>query len=478
MAETTAVAPAKQDAGHLEHSKKADGQGIVDHVTRPMKVVFLGAGSGFYEKLLIDVLNIPGADSGSFGVVDIDPVRLDLAQRLGRKIITDMGKSGWSLTATANRREVLAGADYIINCIEVSGVECVSLDNDIPAKYGVDQCIGDTIGPGGLMKALRTVPVFLEVLKDVEELCPGAWVLNYTNPMTIMCQAASLTSSANVLGLCHSVQGTSHKLARAAEVPYAKLRWQCAGINHLAWFTELSADGRDLYPLLHEKAAQRGDEYETDPVRYDMMLNFGYFVTESSGHFSEYLPYYRKRKDLIETYCREKYKGGSGFYAREWPNWRRVNEERRQNILKGVAVGGEMPGYTRYTLDRTWEYASWIIQAMETNAPFVAYASVPNRGLIDNLPQNNVCEVAVLCNRSGAHPVRFGSLPPQLAAICDSNLRMFELAAIACVEKSREAAIHALMLDPLTSAVCSPGEIRQMANELIDAERKYIPDLK
>jgi alpha-galactosidase len=475
MTETTT---AVKDHGHMEHSQKADKQGILDRIDRSLNVVFLGAGSGFYERLLIDVLNIPGADSGTFGVVDIDSERLDLAERLGRKILTDMGKDGWSLTATKNRREVLAGADYVINCIEVSGVECVKHDNDIPAKYGVDQCIGDTIGPGGLMKSLRTVPVFLDVLKDIEDLCPDAWVLNYTNPMSIMCQAASMASTANVLGLCHSVQGTSHKLARDAEVPYSKLRWQCAGINHLAWFTELLCEGEDVYPILFEKARAGGDVYEGDPVRYDMMLHFGRFVTESSGHFSEYLPYYRKRPELIKKYCREKYKGGSGFYAREWPNWRRVNDERRQNILQGVEVGGEMPGYKKYTLDRSWEYASWIVQAMETNAPFIAHATVPNHGLIDNLSQNNVCEVAVLCDRTGAHGVRFGALEPQLAAICESNLRMFDLAAIACVEKSREAAIHALMLDPLTAAVCCPAEIRSMAEELFEAEKDYIPELK
>jgi alpha-galactosidase len=478
MTQSTKTPANPEEIGHDAHSQKADGHGRLDRVNRPLNVVFLGAGSGFYEKLLIDILNIPGAESGTFGVVDIDTERLDYAERLGRKILEDAGKTGWSLTATTNRREVLPGADYIVNCIEVSGVECVRLDNDIPHKYGVDQCIGDTIGPGGLMKALRTVPVFLEVLEDIKELCPNAWVLNYTNPMSILCQSASLAGNDNVLGLCHSVQGTSHKLARDAEVPYEQMRWQCGGINHLAWFTELSCNGEDLYPILREKAQAGGDVYESDPVRYDMMLHFGKFVTESSGHFSEYLPYYRKRQDLMEKYCRAKYKGETGFYANSWPQWRRISDKRRADILKGVEVGGELPWAKPYKLDRTWEYASFIVEAMETNRPFVAHATVPNRGLIDNLSQNNVCEVAVLCDRGGAHPVRFGALEPQLAAICESNLRMFELAAIACVEKSREAAIHALMLDPLTAAVCSPAEIRQMAEELLEAEAKYIPELK
>jgi alpha-galactosidase len=330
----------------------------------------------------------------------------------------------------------------------------------------VDQCIGDTIGPGGLFKALRTVPVFLEVLEDVEELCPDAWVLNYTNPMSIMCLASAMVSDANVVGLCHSVQGTSHKLARDAGVPYDKLRWSCAGINHLAWFTELSVDGEDIYPILFEKAREGGEVYESDPVRYDMMLHFGYFITESSGHLSEYLPYYRKRKDLIETYCRDGYRGGSSFYADGWPEWRKGCDNDRRAILAGDK---------EVNLDRSWEYASFIIEAMETNRPFVIYGTMPNEGLIENLPGEGVVEVACLVDRNGVTPTRFGHLPPQCAAICASNMRMYELAAIACVEKSREAAAHALMLDPLTAAVCCPAEIAKMTDELFEAERDFLP---
>jgi alpha-galactosidase len=460
---------AKNDGSHFEHSKKADQLGILDRVTRPLKIVFMGAGSGFYEKLFIDVLSMPGADQGEMAIVDIDPVRLDLAERLGRKILQDMGKA-WTLTATANRREVLAGADYIINCIEVSGVDCVRHDNDIPARYGVDQCIGDTIGPGGLMKALRTVPVFLEVLKDVEELCPDAWVLNYTNPMSIMCLAASRASSAKVVGLCHSVQGTSHQLAGHCGVPYHELKWKCGGINHLAWFTELRHKGQDLYPALHEKARDDKETWERDPVRFDMMHHFGHFVTESSGHFSEYLPFYRKRPELLEKYCRPGYLGGSGFYAREWPTWRKQQDERRTKILAGETLEGKA-----YSLDRTWEYCSWIIQAVETGDPFVAYCSVPNGGLIENLPSDGVVEVACLCDRTGITPVRFGPLPAQCAAICDWNMRMYDLAATACIEKSREAAAHALMLDPLTAAVCCPAEIKEMTELMIEAEKEFLP---
>ncbi len=456
----------KKDLGHFEHSQAAEHLGILDRVTRPLKVVFLGAGSGFFQTLFTDILNIPGADKGELALVDIDTERLGLAEQLGHKLIDTVGAAGWSVTASPDRRKVLAGADYIINCIEVSGTACVRFDNDIPAKYGVDQCIGDTVGPGGLMKALRTVPVFLDVLKDVEELCPDAWVLNYTNPMSIMCLAAARASKAKVVGLCHSVQGTSHALARRMGIPYHEMQWQCAGINHLAWFTELTRNGQDLYPQLRELVLTDEKTYEMDVVRFDMMLHFGYFVTEGSGHFSEYLPYYRKRKDLIEKYCRKGYGGESGFYAREWPGWRKGCDEKRRNILAGTE---------ELKQTRSWEYASRIIQARETHSPFVIHGNMPNHGLIDNLPQDGIVEVACLVDRNGITPTKFGRLPAQLAAICDWNMRMYDLAATACVEKSREAAAHALMLDPLTAAVCSPAEIKQMTEELIEAEKAFLP---
>lgn len=458
----------KVDLGHQGHMQKADNLGILPEVTRPLKVVFLGAGSGFFEKLFIDILSIPGADKGEMGIVDIDKARLDIAEKLAKKIAKTMNKK-WTVKATVNRKEVLQDADYIINCIEVSGVDCVRFDNDIPAKYGIDQCIGDTIGPGGLFKALRTVPVFLEVLKDVEKLCPNALVLNYTNPMSIMCLAASRVSPVNVVGMCHSVQGTSHALAKYADVPYSEMKWKCAGINHLAWFTELSHKGRDLYPVLKKKIKDDPELLAKDPIRFDMMKYFNYFVTESSGHFSEYLPYYRKRPELIKKHCGEKYLGGSGFYAREWPGWRDNTDQSRRDAISGKR---------EISLDRTWEYASYIIEAQETNSPFITHATVPNDGLIDNLPSDGVVEVACVVNASGVMPTYFGALPAQLAALCDWHMRMYDLAATACIEKSKEAAMHALLLDPLTAAVCAPSEVKKMTMELFKAEKKFLKGFK
>ena len=445
--------------------QKAENLGILPAVQRPIKVVFLGAGSAFFRRLFVDVMSIPGADTGEMALVDIDEERLDLQHQIAEMIVGKMG-TRWTVSASPDRRKVLADADYVINCIEVSGLQCVRHDNDIPAKYGVEQCIGDTIGPGGLFKALRTVPVFLEVLKDIEQLCPDTWILNYTNPMSIMCLASARASRANLVGLCHSVQGTSHALARYADVPYAEMRWRCGGVNHLAWFTELRHNGEDLYPPLRQKVQNDAELYEQDVVRFDMMQHFGYFITESSGHLSEYLPYYRKRPELMKKYCREGYRGGSSFYADGWPKWRARHDAMNRRILAGQE---------EVSLDRSWEYASYIIQAMETHEPITIYGTVPNTGLIENLPQDGVVEVACMVDRNGVHPTHFGPLPPQCAAVCDWNMRMYDLAATACIEKSREAAVHALMLDPLTAAVCCPAEIKQMFDELFEAERKFLP---
>lgn len=435
---------------------------------RHIKVVLLGAGSRFSQAFVTDILNIPDIPGGEIALVDIDAERLELTHKLVIKLIEVMGKQGsWTASATSQRRQALKGADYLINCIEVSGTKAVRFDYEIPLKYGVDQCIGDTIGPGGLMKALRTIPVWVEVLKDAEELCPQALVLNYTNPMSMMCLAAAKVSKMPVIGLCHSVQATSHLLAYHAGVPYNEMQWRCAGINHLAWFTELTHKGRDLYPILFEKARDHNSEfYQGDPIRCDMMLHFGAFVTESSGHLSEYVPYYRKRKDLIAKYTRSGYRGESGFYARNWPKWRQESDERRRKVIAGEE---------EIKTERSWEYASYVIEAHQTNRPFVLHATVINYGLIDNLPQGQCVEVAVMVDGNGFNPCRFGELPPQMAAICRSNMAMFELGVIAALESSREAAAHALMLDPLTAAVLSPAEIKQMTEELIEAQLDLLP---
>lgn len=435
---------------------------------RPIVVTMIGAGSFFTNSILKDVLLIPGNQGGELRLVDIDATRLDLAHRLMQMIVDQSGQGAkWKVTSSTDRRDLLRGTDYIINSIEVSGLDCVRIDNDIPLEYGVSQNIGDTIGPGGLFKALRTVPVWLEILRDCEELCPRSLVLNYTNPMNIMCLAAGRTSSMETVGLCHSVQGTSRMLAKYTGVEYEKIQWQCAGINHLAWFTEFNGPNGDLYPTLMEQAQDRTSEFaKAEPVRTDMMRHFGAFITESSGHLSEYLPYYRKRKDLLEKYTDTGYRGQESFYADNWPQWRQQQDENRRQLL-----AGEKP----IEFKRSWEYGAWIIESVEKNVPITIYGNVANNGCIENLPQDGCVEVACLINQNRVQPTRFGRLPRQMAAICDWNMRMFDLAAEACIHRSKEAATHALLLDPLTAACCAPAEIKEMFGRMFEAEQQYLP---
>ncbi|MEW6357934.1 MAG: alpha-glucosidase/alpha-galactosidase [Planctomycetota bacterium] len=429
------------------------------------KIVLLGAGSGFTQPLFTDILNIEGLDAGVIGLVDIDKKRLDVNIKLMRRIIDLMGKKQWTVEASTDRNDVLKGTDYLISTIEVSGTKCVRFDNDIPLKYGIDQCIGDTIGPGGIMKALRTLPSFVEILQDAKRLCPDALIMNYTNPMSIMTLGAVRSTDQPFVGLCHSVQGTSRQLAGILGIPYDEMVYRCGGVNHMAWFIELTHQGKDLYPMLRA-AMENKDIFERDPIRFEMMKEFGLFVTESSGHFSEYVPYFRKRKDLVAKYCRDKYRGGSSFYADNWPDWRKATDERRKAMADGKA---------EIRLARGHEYASDIIEGHRFGRTKIIYGSVPNTNLIPNLPLDGVVEVAVVVDRRGYTPTYFGPLPEQVAALCRSNMAVYELTVQGVLNRDREAIVHAMMLDPLSAAVCCPAEVRSMADELFAAEKKYIP---
>jgi alpha-galactosidase len=318
-------------------------------------------------------------------------------------------------------------------------------------------------------------------------------VLNYTNPMSMMCLAAGRSSSMSVVGLCHSVQGTSQLLAEYAGVPYAELEWECAGVNHLSWFTKLGHRGRDLYPRLHRKFAREIEEAAKafprgrgqrsgrrvwngfppgprDLVRKDMCLHFGAFITESSGHLSEYLPYYRKSPEGRRL-LGPAYDGESRFYATYWPGWRKGADADRKAMVNGRKD---------ITWERSWEYASWIIEAREKDTPFRIHGNFMNRRggggeLISNLPSDGCVEVACMVDRNGFNPTRYGALPSQMAAICQSNMAMFDLGAQAAIERSVEKAIYALMLDPLTAAVCTPAQAKAMALELFRAEKAFLP---
>lgn len=478
--------------GAVAHIQSADtGAQLTGAMARPITITFIGAGSMFCPTLARDVLLIPGAERGEIRLIDTDADRLKTVHTIIDKLVGAIGRAGgWAVKSSTKRGDLLAGSDYVICSVEVSGLQCVGWDNDIPLKYGIDQCIGDTIGPGGLFKGLRTVPVFLDILGDMVRLCPQAIMLNYTNPMNMMCLAAGrFVPRVPVIGLCHSVQGTGKQMAARVGIDVRDIDWACAGINHLAWFTKFQHNGQDLYPRLMKQAqaevyGNKADSDNANPedkdrdiVRKDMMLHFGAFITESSGHLSEYLPYYRK-SEAGRNYWRRGYDGESRFYAGNWPRWRAEGEAARQRMLRG-----EEP----LDLNRSWEHASWIIEAREKGTPITVHGNVmntpampdPNRSdtrpLITNLPHDGCVEVACTIDKRGVTPQHYGKLPPQMAHLCASNMAMFDLAANAVIDKSKEAAIHALMLDPLCAAVLTPAEIKRMALEMFEAEKDFLP---
>ncbi|MFP4520691.1 MAG: alpha-glucosidase/alpha-galactosidase [Fibrobacterota bacterium] len=429
------------------------------------KITLLGAGSGFTQPLFTDILNIKGLDRGIIGLVDIDEKRLSVNVKLMHRLLKKMGKTKWKIEASTDRKKILPKTNYLINTIEVSGTACVKKDYEIPLKYGINQCIGDTVGPGGVMKALRTLPAWLDIIKDAEKLCPDALLMNYTNPMSIMSLATLRSTGMPYIGLCHSVQGTAELITELVGIPFDELDYECGGVNHIAWYTKLQWKNRDLYPAILE-AMKDPEKFKRDPVRLEMVKQFGYYVTESSGHFSEYVPYFRKRKDLINKHCGKEYHGASGFYSKNWPSWRKKTDKERRAMAAGKK---EIP------TKRSYEYAADIIEAHALNIPKTVYASVLNKGLITNLPQKGVVEVKTLIDRNGYSPTYFGELPEHTASICRANMAVYELCAQGILDRDREAVIHAMMVDPLSAAVCSPGEIREMAEKLLAAEKRYIP---
>ena len=433
------------------------------------KVALIGAGSAvFAQRVITDILAIDGLDAGTFALVDLDGGRLELIHEVAEQTIRSTGKS-WRVDATTERRSVLPGCDYVFNMIEVEGLANVQSDYAIPLKYGVDQCIADTIGPGGIFKYLRTAPSWLAICRDIEELCPRALVINYSNPMSALVLTALRATSLQVIGLCQSVVQTAYELADYMDVPYERMRYRCAGINHLSWYVTLEMDGEDLYPRLR-RAAQDPAISRQNPIRFDLMHAFGYYTTESSGHVSEYLPYFRKRKELIERYVAIEPDIRGGERASRWPV-NRVEHDRQLHAY----LERERRGERAFYLDRGLDAGSYIIEGYALNRLQVIYGNVRNSGLIDNLPANGCVEVACLIDGNGIQPLQFGRLPAQLAALDSAHMMVHDLLAQALLEEDREAALHALMLDPLTAAVCSLEEIRQMFDEMASTQQAYLP---
>lgn len=436
------------------------------------RIALIGAGSlTFARTLMIDILSFPELSDTTFALMDIDAKRLDYTRRVAERIVREGGYPA-RIEATTDRREALRGADYVIVTILVGDIEVIRHDIEIPLRYGVDQCIGDTLGPGGVFRALRTIPTMLDICRDVEELCPGAWVLNYTNPMAMLCWAMNDATAVKNVGLCHSVQGTANWLVALAGVPPEErddVSYWVAGINHQSWFLELRWKGQDLYPVLREKIDEP-QVYDIDTSRFEMLKHLGYFVTESSGHNTEYNPWFRKRPELLEKYTPGGgWNGGTGFILQLYGSDREDYEKELERI-----ASGEEP----LDLKRSREYGSYIIHSLETGVSRRINGNVRNTRLITNLPEGCCVEVPCYVDKHGINPCFVGDLPPHLAAINRSNVAVQELTVRAALDTDREAAYYAVALDPLTAAVLSLEEARQMVDEMFAAEADWLPQFR
>ncbi len=434
------------------------------------KITFIGAGSTVFAKnLLGDILSFPELADSTISLMDIDPVRLKTTEIVAHKMAEFFGAKP-RIEATLNRRAALEGADYAISMFQIGGYKpSTVIDFEIPKKYGIQQTIADTLGIGGIMRGLRTIPVFLDICKEMEELCPEAMFLQYVNPMAMNTWAINRASKIETVGLCHSVQGTAEALAKDIGVPYDEINYICAGINHMAFYLRFERDGEDLYPQIRKvaeaKSYRRRYRNLADHVRYEILRRTGYFVTESSEHFSEYVPWFikRDRSDLIEEY--------------EIP----IDEYITRCELQIAAWESERAALERGELDevrheRSHEYGSLIIHSMETGTPRVVYGNVSNQGLIDNLPQGCCVEVPCLVDKSGLQPTRIGRMPPQLAAIQQTNINVQSLVVEAALSGKREHIYHAAMLDPHTAAELSLDQIWSLVDELIEAHGDMLPE--
>jgi alpha-galactosidase len=431
------------------------------------KIALIGAGSMvFARKLVGDILSFEELADSHIALMDIDEERLARTETVAQAMIDNEGLSA-TVEATTDRREALDGADYVLNMINVGGTEPFENEIRIPERYGVKQAIGDTLGPGGIFRGLRTIPTMLDIARDMEELCPDALLMNYTNPMAIICQALFEATDIETIGLCHSVPHTAEAIADYVGVPQDELDYWVAGINHLAWFLDCEHDGEDVYPSL-ERAMEDPAIYEQDTVRFEMMKHFGAFPTESSHHLSEYVPYFRTDDDTIERMT------GTG-YAERMPTatylegWKARSAERDAPDLD---VDLDDVG-----VERSEEYAARVIHSLETGTERRFNLNVSNESdAITNLPSSACVEVPCFVDGSGIHPCSVGSLPTELAALDRTHTSVHELAVRAALDGDRNALHRAVKLDPLTAAALTLDEAHEMTEELLEANAAYLPD--
>ena len=436
-----------------------------------LKIAFIGAGSiVFTRRFVIDILSRHALQKCTLSLMDIDSGRLKFAKQCVERVVEE-GTFPAKVEATLDRTKALKGAKYVVITILAGDIDVFRPEIEIPKKYGVKICIGDTLGPAGVFRALRTIPVMLDICHDIERICPEAFVLNYTNPMSMNCRAVQRKTSLKFVGLCHSVQNIAEMLARWIGAPIEEIDYLCAGINHQAWFLEYKWNGKNAYPLIR-KAIEKKKNYEEEIVLCEMFKHLDYFVTESSGHNSEYNAWFRKRPDLLKRYCFRGTGWNPGYteaILKHYGEGRKDWQKQMRKFSKGKEPVDLTPSH---------EYASYILNAIETDEPFKFNGNVTNTGLITNLPQDCCVEVPVIADRRGFQPLYVGALPPQLAALNNMNISAQEMAVEAAFTGNRRLVFHACAYDPLTSAVLSLPEIEKMVNELFRVQAKYLPQFK
>ncbi len=435
------------------------------------KIAFIGAGSfSFTRRLVRDVLTFPALAESRIALMDIDEERLSVSKKAVEKIIA-AGNYPAKVFATTDRAKALEGADGVVSTILVGGVQVFRKDIEIPQEYGVNINIGDSRGPAGIFRGLRTIPTMLDIRKDIERYCPGAIFLNYTNPMDMLIRALQTESKVKVVGLCGSDQSTAEMLAEWIGAPIKEVTYLCAGINHQAWFLEFKWGGKDAYPLIRE-AIKKPEIYNEEQVRNEMFLHLGYYVTESSGHNSEYNPWFRKTPKLIERYCTHGTRINPGEYA-----WTVKRFLKREDTWRPQVE--EWLDRPKIDLKRGKEDAASIFNATIGDGTLYGFnGNVRNFGLIDNLPEGCCVDVPVFTSKRGFDPVHVGSLPQHLAILSNINARCEELAVEGALTGDPTKIYRAVYFDPLTSAVLSLAEIKKMVREMFEANRDWLPQFR
>jgi alpha-galactosidase len=427
-------------------------------------IVIIGAGSIIFSTTVTnDLLATPALSGCSFTLVDL---HLAKAQRLEAhmKRIIARNHLQAEVRSSTDRREALKGADYVIATIKVGGASAQKVDYEVPTRYGIDVCVGECVGPGGVFRGLRTIPAMVEIVRDVQEICPKAVLINYVNPMAMICMAIGLTTNVQFVGLCHGVQTTLDLISRYLGVKKEEIDFLAAGINHMAWFLKLEKEGTDLYPLFREKL-ERPEYYINEKVRGEVARHFGYFMTESSGHLSDYLPWFRKNRKALDTYCDQPGLAGETGFSFAFA---KLMEEKFGSSDYLKYESGELE-------PRSVDYCSYILEALETGKYFRFQGNVMNKGFISNLPMDCCVEVPVFVDKNGLHPTPVGRLPGPLAAMNQSNVTLQQLAVEAALTGDPELVVAAIAMDPLTSSVLTLQEIRDMTTEMMEGEEKYLP---